>query len=262
MMSVVRRYWNFMWRTMLVAILTATSSLVSTLIGTQIVLPSWVTPTVTFVTLFIGSFFAFRRKEKQITSKLISELSDFSKTFHGLTMSGSSENRNIQLRFLLDRVLISDRSQEKTLQMRGNCIKTCHNLIEKWFKHYEDKVEYFSEHPKSIEVDDTIRLVNEFEEILSHYLREVINASIDFINDVKIFPKNLKEKFETEFDAFKSKYNYFGNQFNDYIHHLSKELSCKMDSIEIISKSLQLEYEKPHTDSTTVAIDRYTAKKS
>ena len=243
-MSVFKRYWSFMLRTMLVAILTAISSLLTNWIGTQIVTPWWITPTVTFATLIIGSLFVFRRQEKQITSKLLSELEDFSKTFHSLTMSGSGENREIQIRFLLGRVTISDRSRKGALEMRGNHIRACHDLIEKWFKCYEDELEYFLKRPKLIDVENTTRLVNEFKEILSHYLIKVIDASIDFMNDVKIFPKHLKKGFETKFDAFKSKYNYFGNQFNDYIKRLNKELSWHMDGTKIISKDLELEFEK------------------
>lgn len=254
-MSVFRRYGNFMLRNKLVAVLTATSTILSALISTQIEIPSYVTPIVAFVTLFIGSLFVFRRQEKQITAKLLSGLEDLSKKFHSLTMSGSGGDREIQIRFMFDRVSISDRSRKETLQMRLSRLKTCHNLIEKWFKCYEDEVEYFSKHPKLVDIDNAWRLVNEFKDILSHYLREVINASIDFMNDVKVFPKDLKERFETKFDAFKSKYNYFGNQFNDYIKQLNKELGYNMDTTDIISKTLELESEKREKDTTTVAIN-------
>ncbi|MCP8316327.1 MAG: hypothetical protein H3Z51_05635, partial [archaeon] len=242
-MSVFKRYVNFMLRTMLVAILTAVSSLLITFIGTQMMIPLWFNPVVTVVTLIIGSLFMFRRQEKQITSKLLDELEDFSKTFHSLTMGGG-ENREMQIRFMLDRVNISDRSQKENLQMRGNHIKDCHNLIEKWFKCHRDEVEYFLKHPKSIDVDNTIRLINEFKQIVFDYKIKFIDATIDYMNDIKAFPKDLKERFETNFDALKSKYNYFGNQFNDYIKHLNKELSWHMDGIEIISKDLKLENEE------------------
>ncbi len=237
----VKRYSNFMLRTSLLAILTAIASLLSTLIGTRIVLPSWTTPAVAFITLFIGSLFMFRRQESQITSRLLNELLDFSNTFHDLTMAGSGENREIQIRFVLDRVQISDRSQKDTLQMRISHIRVCHNLIEKWFRCHKDEVEYFTKNPKLIDVNNTTRLVNDFKEIVSYYLTEVTNASIDLINDVKSFPKDVVERFEAKFDAFKSKYNYFGNQFNDYIKRLNRELSYKMDGIQIISKVLEME---------------------
>lgn len=253
MTSVFKRYWNFMLRNKLVAILTATSTILSALIGTRIVMPSYVTPTVAFLTLFIGSLFVFRRQEKQITSKLLSELEDFSNTFHGLT-SGSGENREIQTRFMLNRVLISDGSQKNSLQMRGNHIRECHYLIEKWFRCHRKEVEYFLKHPKSIDAENAIRLVGEFGDIVSHYLEKVINASIDFTNDVKKFPKSLNEQFEAHFSAFKSKYNHFGNEFNDYIKHLNKELSCRVISIDVISKDLKLENLK--IDSTTVALPK------
>jgi hypothetical protein len=183
----------------------------------------------------------FRRQESQITSRLLNELVDFGNTFHGLTMAGSGENREVQIRFILDRVQISDRSQKDTLQMRMNRIRVCHDLIEKWFRCYKDEVEYFTKNPKLIDVNNTTRLVNDFKEIVSCYLTEVTNASIDLINDIKSFPKDLAERFETKFDAFKSKYNYLGNQFNDYIKRLNRELSYKMDGIEIISKTLEIE---------------------
>jgi len=218
-------------------------------------MPSYATPIVAFVTLFIGSLFVFRRQEKQITSKLLSELEDFSNTFHSLTMAGSGENRETQIRFLLDRVQISDRSQKDTLRIRGNRIKVCHDLIEKWFKCYRDEVEYFSKNPKSINASNTTRLVNQFKEILSEYLTEVIDASIDHMNNVKIFPKDLKERFETRFGAFKIKYNHFVNQFNDYIKRLNKELSYQMEGGHIISKNLKLESDKPSIDKTIVALD-------
>ena len=259
-MPVFKRYWNFMLRNKLVAILTATSTVLSTLIGTQIVMPSYTTPIVAFVTLFIGSLFVFRRQERQITSKLLSELKDFGNTFHSLTMAGSGENREIQIRFMLDRVRISDRSQKNTLQIRGNYIKTCHNLIEKWFKCYENEVEYFLKHPKSIDVENTTRLVNEFKEIVSYYLSEFINASIDFMNNVKVFPKDLKERFEPKFDTLKIKYNHFGNKFNDYIKRLNKALSYQMDGVDIISKNLKLESDKPNIDKTIVALDSIPKK--
>lgn len=234
-----------MLRTMLVAILTATSTLVSTFIVTHTESPSWITPLFSFVTLFIGSLCVFKRQEKQITTKLLGELEDFGKTFYSLTMSGSGENRDIQIRFMLDRVRISDVTQENVeLRMCGNHIKACHNLIEMWFKFYRDEVEYFSKHPKSTDVGNTIRLVSEFNKIISHYSEEIINASIDFMNATMPFPKNLKEGFETKFDTFKIKYNHFVNKFNDYIQHLNKELGCQMDSAEIISKNLKLELGK------------------
>lgn len=240
-MPEIQRYGNFMSRSMLVAILTATSTLVSTFIITQTEFPSWITPLVSFVTLFIGSFYAFKRQQKQITTELLSELQNFNKTFYGLTMAGSGENREIQIRFMLERVHISDVSQKETLQMRGSHIRACHDLIEKWFKCYRDEVEYFSKHPKSIDVDNTIRLISEFKQILSHYLEEVTNASIDSMNDIKPFPENLKEGFETKFDTFKIKYNHFVNKLNDYIQRLNKELSYQMDSADIIPKKLKLE---------------------
>lgn len=253
-MSVFKRYWNFMLRNKLVAILTATSTILSTLIGTQIAIPSYATPIVAFVTLFIGSLFVFRRQEKQITSKLLSELEDFSNTFHSLTMAGSGENREIQIRFMLNRVLASDGSHKENLQMRGIHIRECHYLIEKWFRCYKKEVEYFLKHPKSIDAENTIRLVGEFRDIVSHYLEKVINTSIDFTNDIKAFPKSLNEQFEIHFSALRSKYNHFGNKLNDYFKHLNKELSCRVDSIDVISKDLKLENLK--IDSTTVALSK------
>ena len=243
-MAVFQRYWNFMLRNKLVAILTAISTILSTLIGTQIVMPLYATPIVAFITLFLGSLFVFRRQEKQITSKLLSELMDFSKTFHSLTMAGSGENREIQIRFMLGRVHISSKSQKNALQIRGSHIKVCHNLIEKWFKCYRNEVEYFLKHPRLIDVENTTRLVSEFEDIVSHYLREFINASIDFMNDVEDFPKDLKDRFEPKFDTLKIKYNHFGNNFNDYIKRLNKELSYQMDGVDVISKNLELESKK------------------
>jgi hypothetical protein len=164
-------------------------------------------------------------------------------------MAGSGENREIQIRFILDRVQISDGSQKETLQMRINRIRTCHDLIEKWFRCYIGKVEYFSKHPKLVDVGITSQSINEFKEILAQYMREVINASIDCINavnDAKIFPKDLKERFEEKFEAFKIKYNHSMNQFNDYIKRFNKELSYQMDTVENISKNLKLEAEKPN----------------
>ena len=112
-------------------------------------------------------------------------------------------------------------------------------MTEKWFRCYKDKVEYFMKNPKLIDVRITTRLVNDFEEIVSCYLTEVINASIDLINGIKSFPKDLAEGFETKFDAFKSKYNYFGNQFNDYVKVLNRELGYELGGIDIISKTLE-----------------------
>lgn len=243
-MPAFERYWKFMQRHIL-AILTAIASLFSTLAVTYGMIPQWVTPIVTFTTLIVGSLFVFRREEKQTASKLLNELIDFSNTFHSLTMAGSSEDRETQIRFLLDRVSISDKSQKDTLQIRVNYIKTCHNLIEKWFKCYKDEIEFFLNHPKSIDVANTIRLVNEFKEVVSNYMDNYINPSIDFINDVKSFPKDLKERFESKFDTFKIKYNHSMNQFNDYIKRLNKELSYQMDGVSIISTNLELESEKP-----------------
>ena len=207
-MSVLKRYWNFMLRNKLVALLTATSTILSTLVGTQIEMPSYVTPLVAFVTLFLGSLFVFKRQERQITSKLLGELEDFSNTFYSLNMAGSGENRANQIRFMLDRVGISDRSQKEILQLRLNHIKMCHNLIEKWFKFYKNEVEYFLKHPKSIDVTTTVRLVNEFKEIVSSYLDEVIGASIDYMNKLEKFPEDIKKRFDPKFDTFKTKYNH------------------------------------------------------
>lgn len=255
-MSLFKRYRKFMQRNMLVAILTAISTLFSTLVSTQTTIPQWVTPAVTFATLIIGSLYVFRKREKQISLELLSELEDFTKTFLGLVMSGSGENRETQIRFSLDRVRISDITQENVeLRMRGSCIKACHDLIEKWFKFYRDEVEYFLKHPKSVDLNNSTRLVSEFTKIVSHYFEEVIDASIDFMNDTKPFPKNLKEGCEKKFKTLKIKYNHFANKYNDYIKRLNKELSQQMESADIISKDLILEPEKPTTDQSVVALD-------
>lgn len=245
-----------MQRNMLVAISTAIATLFSTLVSTQTTIPQWVTPIVTFATLIIGSLYVFRKREEQISLELLSELDDFTKTFFGLTMSGSDENRETQIRFSLDRVRISDRTQENVeLRMRGNCIKTCHDLIEKWFKFYRDEVEYFLKHPKSVDLNNSTRLVSEFTKIVSHYFKEVIDVSIDFMNDIKPYPKNLKDGHEKKFKMLKIKYNHFANKYNDYTKRLNKELRTLLESVDIISKDLILEPEKPTTDQSTVAID-------
>jgi len=250
-MSVIKRYLNFILRTtVLLAVLTAMSSLLATFIGVMIMMPWWFSPTITIITLIVGSYIVFKSQEKQITLKLFKELEDFSKNFYGLTMGGS-ENREIQIRFILDRVNISDRSEKEVLRIRGKGIRDCHDLIEKWFECYKHEVEYFLKNPKSIDVDNTIRLISEFKNIIYHYHDKVIDATMDYVNDIKYFPKDLIERFETKFDALKSKYNYFGNQFNDYIKRLNKELSYNMDGISIISKELKIENEAELKLATT-----------
>lgn len=256
-MSLFKRYWGFMQRNMLVAILTAIATLLSTLVSTQTMIPQWVTPIVTFATLMIGSLYVFRKRENQISLELLRELEDFAKTFHDLTMYGSSENRETQIRFSLDRILTSDRVQENAeLRIHGICIKTCHDLIEKWFKFHNEEVEIFLEHPKSVDLNNSIRLVSEFTKIVSYYFKQVIDASIDFMNGIKSYPSNLKNGHEKKFKALKIKYNHFANKYNDYINRLNKELSKTMESADIISKDLILEPEKPTKDLSTVAIDR------
>ena len=245
-MSTIKRYGKFMEQKHILAILTAIATWVTASVVYVLAMPQWITPMVTLTTLVVGSIFAFRKTEKQIASKLLGELEDFSKTFYSLTMAGSGENREMQIRFILDRVQISDRSQKDILQMRINRIRTCHDLIEKWFQCYIGKVEYFSKHPKLVDVGDTAQSINEFKEILAQYMKEVISASIDCINDVRIFPKGLKERLEEKFEALKIKYNHSMNQLNDYIKRFNKELGYQMDAVENISKKLNLETEKPN----------------
>jgi len=245
-----------MQRKMLVAIFTATSTLLSTLVVTQIAIPQWVTPIVTFATLIISSLYVFRKREKQTSLELLSNLEDFVKTFNGLTMSGSGENREIQIRFSLNRIRISDRVQDNAeLKTRGICIKACHDLIEMWFKFYKDEVEFFLKHPKSVDLSSSIRLISEFTKIVSHYFEEVFDTSIDFMNGIKSYPKSLKEGHEKKFKTLKIKYNHFANRYNDYIKRLNKKLSQTLESADIVSKDLIFEQEKPTEDLSKVAIN-------
>lgn len=245
-----------MQRNMLVAIFTAISALVSTLVSTQKIMPQWVTPIITFATLIISSLYIFRKREKQISLELLGELEDFVKTFYGLTMSGSGENREIQVRFSLDRIRISDRVQDNVeLKTRGICIKARHDLIENWFKFYRDEVEFFMKHPKSVDLSNSIRLVSEFTKIVSHYIREVVDASRDLMNGIKPYPKSLKEGHEEKFKTLKIQYNHFANIYNDYIERLKKELNRDLEKAGIMSKDLVLEHEKHTEDLSRVSID-------
>ncbi len=63
---------------------------------------------------------------------------------------------------------------------------------------------------------------------------ECINPIIELMNSVNGLPKDEEERLE----ALRNKYNYFANQFNDYVKRCNKEMSQQLDGIENISKRL------------------------
>jgi len=64
LIPVLRRYWNFLQREHILAILTVTASLVGTSITYLMAMPQWVTSMAALATFIIGSLFVFRREEK------------------------------------------------------------------------------------------------------------------------------------------------------------------------------------------------------
>jgi hypothetical protein len=238
-LSIVRNYFSFLGRTSLLAILMAIAGLIS-YIATQIGLPLWIAPIVPFVTLFLGSLYMFRRQKNQTTMELLKELENFSNVFYDLALANSGENRQNQMTFILDRIDVSKLpvgDQKGVFELRSRHVRSSHETADKWFKCYRGKVECLLKNPRIINTNNTKELVDDFEGIVSYYCREVINASIDIMTDVKYVPDKDTTYFNTKLEAFKTKYNYFGNGFNSYLKRLNKELNCHLDLIEIIFQS-------------------------
>jgi hypothetical protein len=237
-LSIVRTYFSFIVRTSLLAVLTAIAVLVSTYVVTQWGLPSWIPPAVSFITLFLGSLYLFVRQKNQTTVDLLKELKTFGNVFYGLALSNSTENRQNQMTFILDRVDLSKLpvgNQKEVYESRISRIRSCHETTDKWFECYKGKVECLLKNPKIVDADNTKELVIDFEKIVSYYHREVINAPIDIFTEIKFVPDKDATYFNTKLEAFKTKYNYFVNGFNDYVKRLNDKLDCHIDLIEIIS---------------------------
>lgn len=101
-------------------------------------------------------------------------------------------------------------------------------------KAFTRNIDHSLSHPKLVDRGESTELVNEFREIVAKYMVECINPIIELMNSVNGLPKDEEERLE----ALRNKYNYFANQFNDYVKRCNKEMSQQLDGIENISKRL------------------------
>jgi len=225
-LSYLKRYALFLKDTSIVALTTLIVAVVFSFISAL----SWATAPATILAFLVSSTIMFRGHEKREAIDLLRRLNRLVQEFHSLNMEAKSQNRDIKMPRIVDFVSFQGTKLPSTdhVHLYKDEIRVTNDTLEGWFDEYNERLKFFLDYSKFLEIKTVGSLTKSFRRLLFHHYEKIVEASIDFINKAGIVDK---EEAKTKFEEFKTNYNSFVDRFKIYCEDL-KEIGLKVGDWE------------------------------